>query len=493
MRRVLWLVLPLLLAGCGDDNAKRVAQGSAGEGGDDGGGGDGQGGEVAQGGETGQGGEVAQGGETSPGGQGGEVGAPETCAPLSGEGTVHGASVNEDETWTAQGSPHFLPFDTSIYATLTLEPCVVVRIAEERTVTVGVDAAIIAAGTEQQPILIEPDGAVNWASIRLIGGTARLSYTRIVGGGAPQNTVPDFRGALELNGSVQEPPGPDPVLFVDHVSIEDSASQGVYAQNGGGFDADSQALTISGSQGHALSMSPNLLETLPEGDYTGNMFDDVLLPDGLPGQISWDVTIHNRGIPYYSGGSNQFGVTSVGATTGTVVLTIEPGVVWRFKKDTGELSIDPGGTPSRGVLIAQGTEAEPIVFTSNEANPAAGDWLGIWMGGDDPRNSLDWVSIEYAGKLTGSGSNSCQSVQDGTTHNGGALRVYHAPPASLVTNSTFFESATNGIDRGWRDDLMPSFAPSSNTFTGIALCNETFPRDMNGACPGPPLPCPTTP
>jgi hypothetical protein len=146
------------------------------------------------------------------------------------------------------------------------------------------------------------------------------------------------------------------------------------------------------------------------------------------------------------------------------------------------------------VLIARGTEDEPITFTSNEASPAAGDWLGIRMGGDDPRNSLDFVVIEYAGKLQAlSGSNSCQSVQDGSTYNGGALRVYHPPPATLVTNTTFFESATNGIDRGWRDNLVPSFFPSTNTFTGIALCNETFPRDMNGTCPSAPAPCPTTP
>jgi hypothetical protein len=71
--------------------------------------------------------------------------------------------------------------------------------------------------------------------------------------------------------------------------------------------------------------------------------------------------------------------------------------------------------------------------------------------------------------------------------------VYHAPPATIVTNTTFFQSATNGIDRGWRHNLMPSFVASGNTFTGVALCNETFPRDMNGACPSDPAPGPTTP
>ena len=37
-------------------------------------------------------------------------------------------------------------------------------------------------------------------------------------------------------------------------------------------------------------------------------------------------------------------------------------------------------------------------------------------------------------------SNSCQSTQSATTFNGGALRVYHLPPSTLVTNSAFVAS-----------------------------------------------------
>lgn len=206
--------------------------------------------------------------------------------------------------------------------------------------------------------------------------------------------------------------------------------------------------------------------------------------------IRWDVTLHERGVPYVSGGTNQSGVTSVGAVGGSVsaVLTIEPGVRWRFKKGTGQLSVDPGGTPSRGVLVARGTAQRPIVFTSADPAPAAGDWLGIWLGGDDPRNVLDHVRVEFAGRLQPSGSNSCQSLLMGTTANGGAVRVYHLPPTGLITNSEFLDSATNAIDRGWRDDQKPSFL-AGNLFTRIAGCRETLPRDTNGACPMPP-PCP---
>ncbi len=415
---------------------------------------------------------------------------PNTCPDVGDGGTTHGGSVSADETWTAAASPHLLPYDTSVYARLTIEPCAVVRIAAGKTVTVNASGTLTTLGEDGKPVTIGayPD-AGHWASIRFIGGTGRLSYTTIDRGGDPLNSVPDFQGALDIRSSKTSLTAPDPVLYVNNVTISNSKSQGVWASTGGGFTADSTGLTITGSAAHAATFHPNLLGTLPPGTYSGNAQNDIMMTDDIPGQFKWDVTLHDRGIPYYSGGINQAGVNSVGAVSGTVVLTIEPGVVWKFKKGTGLLNVDMSGTPSRGVLVARGTAARPIVFTSAEASPAAGDWLGIWMGGDDARNALDYVRIEYAGKLqASSGSNSCQSLQQGTTHNGGALRVYHSPPATLITNSTFKAIATNAIDRGWRDDLMPSLL-ATNTFTDVTLCNETYPRNTNGACPANPAPC----
>lgn len=412
-----------------------------------------------------------------------------TCPALSGAGTMHGASLSMAETWTAAASPHVLPFDTSISAAITLEPCAVVTLAVDKTITVNAGGSIIANGTASQPVVIRnADGAQKWASIRLIGGTARLSFTTLENGGAPLNSVLDFQGALDVRSTSTTLTQPDPVLFADHLTVKGSGSQGVRLQNGGGFSADSTALTITGSAAHAVTTDTNLVGSLPPGSYMGNAQDDILLIDS-PG-IRWDVTLKERGVPYLSGGTNQSGVTSVGSMNGAApaVLTIEPGVRWKFKKGTGHLSVDPGGTPSRGVLIARGTAEKPIVFTSADPAPAAGDWLGIWLGGDDPRNVLDHVRVEFAGKLQNSGSNSCHSVMNGATTNGGAVRVYHLPPASLVTNSEFVDSATNAIDRGWRDDSKPSFL-SGNTFTRIAQCRETLPRDTNGACPMS-LPCP---
>jgi hypothetical protein len=381
---------------------------------------------------------------------------PTGCTAPAGAGKMHGGSVNADETWTEAESPHVIPSDMSVYAKLTLEPCAVVTLAAGRSVTVNANGSIVSNGTADRPVTWKnAAGAANWANIRFIGGTGRLSYTTFENGGDRLNTVVDYAGALDVRSGQAAPTAPDAVLFVDHVTIKGSASQGVRLQSSGAFTTDSTALTITGSAGHAMTVDAKCAGSLPPGTYTGNTSDDIVMLDGV---VQWDMTLKDRGVPYLSSGSGQNGVINIQAATGSVaVLTVEPGVVWKFKKGTGNLQLDPGGTPSKGVLVAKGTTAKAITFTSEDAAPAAGDWLGIWMGGDDVRNSFDYVNIRYAGKLqVGSGSNSCQSLQQGQTHQGGALRVYHVPPATLVQHTTFSDSATNGIDRGWRDNAMPS-------------------------------------
>ena len=411
------------------------------------------------------------------------------CPTPTGAGTTRSnGSVNSAETWTAAESPYLITTDLSVYATLTLEPCTVVAIADKKTITVNPNGLIKTNGTADKRVRFENVSGTRWASMRFIGGKGDFAYTTFEGGGDPLNIVPDFQGVLDIRSSLPTPSAPDPVVKVNNVTISGSGSNGFRLQQGGGFTADSTALTITGSAAHAGSADGKLLGTLPPGNYPGNVIDDILVTDE---GIRWDVTLHDRGVPYSSGGTNQSGVTSVGSpvTGGMVTVTVEPGVVWKFKPVTGLLQLDPGGSPSRATLIARGTAAKPIVFTSSAASPAAGDWLGIWMGGDGANNKLEYARIEYAGRLQGSsGSNSCQSLQAGTTMNGGALRIYSLPQAGLVSNVEFADIATSAIDRGWRDDMKPSFL-AGNTFTRVGQCKETHPRDTNGACPTTP-PCP---
>lgn len=111
-----------------------------------------------------------------------------------------------------------------------------------------------------------------------------------------------------------------------------------------------------------------------------------------------------------------------------VTVTFEPGCTITSDKATGEngLIILNGGK-----LIANGTAAEPIVFTEKSKTP--GSWAGIIMYGDAPIvNSASNPSPQTATSEDGTGT-----IYGGsnTTHNGGSLKYVRVEYAGQVITS----------------------------------------------------------
>ncbi len=76
-----------------------------------------------------------------------------------------------------------------------------------------------------------------------------------------------------------------------------------------------------------------------------------------------------------------------------VVLTIEPGTVIRGDFDTiGTLTVTKGAK-----IMAEGTETDPIIFTSNKPSGSRkpGDWGGVILMGDAPINRHGGVSSSF--------------------------------------------------------------------------------------------------
>jgi hypothetical protein len=409
------------------------------------------------------------------------------CAPLEGAGTTHG-SITAAETWTEAASPHVLPYDTSISAAVTLEPCAVVRIAADKTVTINPGGAFIAAGEVGRPVTIEAQvpGAA-WSSIRAVGGALSLTHAIVSGGGAPLNTLPAYAGALHMQSS-----GPAGTLHVDDVEIADSRSQGVFVNGEVGFDATSQGLRVHGSAGFPLHVWARVLGSIPAGDYTGNGRDAIGI-SGSGGPVLDAQTMHDRGVPYHVGsGQDGTRMDVYSQAAGTVaVLTIEPGVTIQFPPG-GTLNVDASGgadVPARGALVAIGTVARPIVFTSDRGvAAAAGDWLGVGFGGEvDARSVLQHVRVEFAGGSTITGSNSCP-YPGRVGPNYAAIRIFGPPLSQFITDTDVISSARDGIDRGWRSDLQPDFL-ATNSFTALPGCKESMPATQTNACPASPA-CP---
>src|ERR1019366_2971883 len=217
------------------------------------------------------------------------------CTPSTGPGTVH-QSVNADETWTAAGSPHTLASDSTIYATLTIEPCAELLLAPGRTITVRGNGTIVAR--------------------------------------APANPSPYLTGTIDVQGSDRSMPT-QPLLEVDHVSIQGSGSNGVALYDGAGFAPGSAELTIGGSAQYPIGMWSRAVDGVPTGHYTGNAHDEIMLyGQGLAESIYENATLHERGVPYLVGHPAAAGTLYVGGAsgaTGVTTLTIEPGVSVRFK------------------------------------------------------------------------------------------------------------------------------------------------------------------
>ncbi len=89
--------------------------------------------------------------------------------------------------------------------------------------------------------------------------------------------------------------------------------------------------------------------------------------------------------------NNTYKLIGTVYVTNKAVLTIEPGTVIRGDKEScGTLVITKGSK-----LIAEGTAAEPIVFTSNNSNlmRKPGDWGGIIILGEAPINKIGGSSF----------------------------------------------------------------------------------------------------
>jgi hypothetical protein len=404
---------------------------------------------------------------------------PSTCAPPSGAGVTHEDSIAADETWRASDGPHIVTFGIDVQkgATLTIEPCAVVRVRAGYSIVV--EGNLNAVGTETNPIaFVADDAASPWGSIEVFApGTAKLAYATLSDGGGGGGGA---LGAIEARGDQLAPA--QGILAVDHVTVSGSASYGVSLRAGAAFTADSQALTITKSKKAAMRLLPRLATNVPTGAYVGNAEDAFVVETEAYGDVDWeDVTFHDRGVPYRVG-VDSLGALKVGPKHFT--LTLEAGVKLAFKK-SGVLVADHD-VATTGVIVASGTAAKPVVFTSSEASPAAGDWQGVQLGTvADAAFKLDHVEIRFAGGASQASSFHCEpnpTVPGAfSTSEDAALAIYHQPAKAYLTNSLIADSARDGVDNAYTGTLVDSKA--TNTFTNVAGCAQTLPRPSVGQCP----------
>lgn len=415
------------------------------------------------------------------------VGTP-SCGQPNGTVVTHSANVTADETWSGNGVTHRIPTSISITgnATVTIEPCAIVELGQGVSITVRDNARLVSAGTSNQHFVTfrRADAGQAWGTLRGYTPTSLidLRFTLLQEGGA-------FGGlndpTIAVTGSGYGSPTAA-VLRTDNVTIETSKGIGVHLDANAAFTDDSEMLTITGSGGRPVHATMMSLGSLPPGTYTGNGTDEILI-HGPGANVFADMTVEDLGVPVRLPFGNMY-IGPAPPATAPVTLTLRPGVVFKFPRLAGQPTArltfgTNGNAPNNlvGVLNAVGTAARPIVFTSGEANPAPGDWVGIWLNTANG-SRLDHVEISYAGAPNGIQSNNCRptDTEDQAALLVGSFSDQYVPPANLITNSRISHSAYYGINAMW---LAPTFnspdLTTTNTFQNNARCRQTY----NGVTP----------
>lgn len=420
--------------------------------------------------------------------------AVEACPTETSGPTMHAGDIDEDQTWSAETSPHVITGTVRVRsgATLTVAPCAQVQLAANTGIHVAFpgtpnSGALVAEGTERRPIVFESVAAdVRWDRIYVVApGTLRLAHATLRAGGGTNSQLGE---SIMVSGDSALPS--DGLVRVDHVTVEGSRGPGLVLEGLAKFQEGSRALTIRGSGEEAhpfpIVLNEHALGSLPDGSYTGNLDDRILIDSDPIGGLREDSTLHDRGVPYLTSAfEGQNGDFRVEATEGSppVRLTIEPGVRMEFPRGSAlEIGHFTGDGPSLATIVAVGTADKPIVFTSAQAAPAAGDWRGLWFGTvSSAENRLEHVRIEYSGADCGCILLTCDSDVPSYA---GALIFSRPPPRMFMSNSTIAHGAANGVVQGYTGTNFDWTA--SNTMSDLAGCKQTRPFDIvEPICPDP--------
>lgn len=401
------------------------------------------------------------------------------CTTPTGDPITHTGEVTADETWSAD-SVHVVPNDLNVLANVTIAPCAQVQIGAAVTITVGAGDSIKGEGTASRAITI---GAQNpnkpWSTIRTIGGFVRFAYATVSDGGQPAsnavaNSVGAFFGQTSTNtGAVTT------AYSFEHVTITGSRSDGIVL-SGVDIDAASTALTITGAAQFPVRIGAAAIGSVPDGNYSGNGTNAILVMAGVNETIKSDLTIHDRGVPYQIGDGTGGADLRVGSGTSTIAtVTIDPNVTLAFKKGGGlYVEFNDTNLPASGALVAKGSSGNAITFTSAESPKAPGDWVGIAFNSiPDAHDALDNVVIDSAG----ADADAIEGCPLDTEVEGALLLVGEAPASGFLTNSVISNSARDGVFRGWINTNI-DFA-ATNTFMNVPNCHETNILISQGVCP----------
>jgi hypothetical protein len=325
----------------------------------------------------------------------GKTGEKSITVTVSGGGgpTYHSGTISASETWYPAGNPHIITGDVSVQdddnsPILTIMPGCLVEFQGNYELYTGYTeaGAIVAEGKADSTILFtttaSPKTPGSWASVgiyyRATSATS-FKYCTFEYGGSSAGY-----GTFFVNDAA--------VKFANN-TVRYSGSDGAKCSGTGHF-SEFVANTFSNNEGHALEVDPDYVGLLGGSNtFIANANNDILVRGG---DVTSTATWLNQGVPYVLGGD-----ISVQDASNSPVLTIAPGCSLKFN---GDYEFYTGYTQP-GAIVAEGTAAAPIVFstTANPKTPGSWSSVGVYYRSTSA-TSFDYCTFEYGGSSAGYGA-----------------------------------------------------------------------------------------
>jgi hypothetical protein len=407
-------------------------------------------------------------------------------------GNVIPQFVTSNLTLTKMCSPWSAPMpvlvgDATNHPVLTIEAGVTVQFASGAYLYVGqaqsgaASGGLQGTGTASSPIVLTSASANptpgSWGGVYFgpsADSTSTLSYATVQYGGqqfAPLLNTPIDLGSIYVDAGTASPLSNSTSLriLLSNLTVSHNGGSGiVFFGPFAGFAASSGSLTIPdwATGGYPIVIDANSADSLPASLSTGAsghlggvgiIAEDQNMSEGGGDELIHDETWPSIPIPYIYDSSlfnaapvGQCGISIDGTASGTITLTIAAPNTIEFGKPCG---IYVSTNMEGGRIIANGSGAAPIVFTSAQTTPAPGDWAGITVNADSTAafgtTSFAYCTFSYAVAATyGAPPGSSELYFDG---NPACLPAGEGPGTAgpPVTNCTFTNysgCAVDGLD-----------------------------------------------